>query len=98
MKNILLCSMHSPLEIFPKKCRFKLFESCLDQYMAKKNRSSNNVVLQSSTLLSFVKLHAKERNNSQHCLTNNVGSAVQTDATTANNVGTCSALWEGYNP
>ena len=27
-----------------------------------------------------------------------VGSGVQTDATTPNNVGTCSALWEGYNP
>ena len=87
MKNILLCSMHSPLEIFPKKCRFKLFESCFDHYMAKKNRNSNNVVLQSSTVLAFVKLHAKECNNSQHCLANNVGSA-----------GAFSALWEGYNP
>ena len=27
-----------------------------------------------------------------------VGSGVQTDATTPNNVGTYSALWEGYNP
>ena len=27
-----------------------------------------------------------------------VGSGVQTDATTPNNVGTCSASWEGYNP
>ena len=25
-----------------------------------------------------------------------VGSGVQTDATTPNNVGTCSVLWEGY--
>ena len=40
----------------------------------------------------------------QHCWANNVGSCrvgvdsgVQTDATTRNNVGTCSALWEGYN-
>ena len=38
-------------------------------------------------------------------LGNNVGSCcvrvcsgVQTDATTPNNVGTCSAWWEGYNP
>ena len=27
-----------------------------------------------------------------------VGSGVQTDATTSNNVGGCSASWEGYNP
>ena len=27
-----------------------------------------------------------------------VGSGVQTDATTPNNVGTYSASWEGYNP
>ena len=27
-----------------------------------------------------------------------VGSGVQTDATTPNKVGTCSASWEGYNP
>ena len=27
-----------------------------------------------------------------------IGSGVQTDATTPNNVGTCSASWEGYNP
>ena len=40
-----------------------------------------------------------------HCCANNVGSCcmrvgsgAQTDATTPNNVGTCSALWEGYNP
>ena len=26
-----------------------------------------------------------------------VGSDVQTDGTTLKNVGTCSALWEGYN-
>ena len=26
------------------------------------------------------------------------GSVVQTDETTPNNVGTCSASWEGYNP
>ena len=47
-----------------KKCRFKLFESCLGHYMAKKNQNSN-VVLQSSTVLAFVKLQANERNNSQ---------------------------------
>ena len=41
----------------------------------------------------------------KHCCANNVesccvrfGSGVQTDATTPNNVGTCSALWKGYNP
>ena len=27
-----------------------------------------------------------------------VGSGVHTDATTPNNVSTCSASWEGYNP
>ena len=27
-----------------------------------------------------------------------VGSGVQTDATTPDNIGTCSASWEGYNP
>ena len=27
-----------------------------------------------------------------------VGSGVPTDATTPNNVGTCDASWEGYNP
>ena len=27
-----------------------------------------------------------------------VGSGGQRDATTPNNVGTCSALWDGYNP
>ena len=44
-------------------------------------------------------------NNSQQCCANNVGnccvhvgSGVQTDATTPNNVGTCSASWERYNP
>ena len=52
-----------------------------------------------------VRLRANGRNNSQHCCANNVGSCrvrvgsgVQTDATTPNNVGTCSASWEGYNP
>ena len=44
-------------------------------------------------------------NNSQNCCASNVGSCcvrvgsgVQTDATTPNNVGTCSASWEEYNP
>ena len=48
---------------------------------------------------------ANGRNNSQHCCANNVescyvhvGSGVQTDATTPNNVGSCTASWEGYNP
>ena len=47
---------------------------------------------------------ANGRNNSQHCCANNVescyvhvGSSVQTDATTPNNVGSCIASWEGYN-
>ena len=42
-------------------------------------------------------------NNSQHCWANNVGrccvgvgSGVQTEATTPNNVKTCSVLWEEY--
>ena len=46
-----------------------------------------------------LKLHANGRNNSQHCCANNsvscyvrVGSSVQTDATTSNNVGTCSGI------
>ena len=48
---------------------------------------------------------ANGRNNSQRCCANNVGSCcvrvgsgVQADATTPNDVGTCSASWEGYNP
>ena len=52
-----------------------------------------------------LRLRANRRNNSQHCCANNVGSCcvrvgsgVQTDATTPNNVGTCSASWEEYNP
>ena len=56
-------------------------------------------------ICSRVRLRANERNNSQHCWRNNVGSCcvrvgsgVQTDATTPNNVGTCSTSWEGYNP
>ena len=46
-------------------------------------------------------MRANGRNNSQHCCANNVGSCcvrvgrgVQTDATTPNNVGTCSASWD----
>ena len=56
-------------------------------------------------LKSAVRLRANGRNNSQHCCTNSVesccvyvGSGVQTDVTTHNNVETCSASWEGYNP
>ena len=52
-----------------------------------------------------LKLRANGVNNSQQQLPNIVGSCcvrlgsgVQTDATTPNNVGTCSASWEGYNP
>ena len=58
-----------------------------------------------STLALVLRLRANGRNNSQHCCANNVGSycvhvgsGVQTDATTPNNVGTCSASWEAYNP
>ena len=46
-----------------------------------------------------------DQNNSQHCCANNVGSCcvgigsgVQTDLTTPNKLGTCSASWEQYNP
>ena len=52
-----------------------------------------------------VKLRANGRKKSQHCCANDVGSCcvrvgsgMQTYATTTNNVGTCSASWEGYNP
>jgi len=52
-----------------------------------------------------LRLRANGRNNSQHCCANNVGSCcvrtgsgVQTDATTPNKFGTCSASWEEYNP
>ena len=52
-----------------------------------------------------VRLRANGLNNSQHCWRSNdgsccvrVGSGVRTDATTRNNVGTCTASWEGYNP
>ena len=45
---------------------------------------------------------ANGRNNSQQCCANNDGSCcvrgVQTDATTPNKFGTCSASWEEYNP
>ena len=44
-----------------------------------------------------LRLPANGRNNSQHCCVR-VGSGLQTDTTTPNNVETCSALWEGYNP
>ena len=57
------------------------------------------------TRRSPLRLRANGRNNSQRCCASNVGSCcvlvgsgVQTDATTPNNVGTCSASWEGYNP
>ena len=53
----------------------------------------------------FLRLLANGRNNAQHCCAKNVwsccvgvGSGLQMDATTPNNVGTCSASWEGYNP
>ena len=51
-----------------------------------------------------IKLRANAQNNSQHCCANNIGSSwvhlgsgVEMDATTPNNVGTFSASWEGYN-
>ena len=54
--------------------------------------------------MKFLRLRANGCNKSQHCCANNagsccvrVGSGVQTDSTTPNNVGTCSASWEGYN-
>ena len=62
---------------------------------------------QKATKFSFslFRLRANGRNNSQHCCANNdgtccvrVGSGVQTDAATPNNVGTYSTPWEGYNP
>ena len=52
-----------------------------------------------------LKLRADGCNNSQHCWPSNVesccvrvGSGVQTDATSPDNIGTCSASFEGYNP
>ena len=57
------------------------------------------------SICSRVRLRANGRNNSQHCCANDVGSCcvrvgsgMQTYATTLNNVGTCSASREGYNP
>ena len=62
------------------------------------------LICRDATKFALLRLRANERNNSQHCCANNVGSCcvcvgsgVQTDATTPNNVGTCSASWEGYN-
>ena len=58
-----------------------------------------------SNLTLLVRLRANGRNNSQQSSANNVGnccvrvgSGLQTDATTPDKVGTCSASWEGYNP
>ena len=52
-----------------------------------------------ANILGFVRLRANGRNNANNvgscCV--RFGSAVQTDATTPNNVGTCSASSEGYN-
>ena len=52
-----------------------------------------------------IKLRANGCNNTQHCWLNSVGSCcvrvgscVQTDAPTPDNIRTCSASWEGYNP
>ena len=57
-----------------------------------------------SYCLFSLSLRENGRNNSQHCWANNVGSCcvrvgtgVQTDATTPNNVETCSATSEEYN-
>ena len=67
--------------------------------------TSENGVYQKKYATLILRLRANGRNNSQHCYANNVGScfvrvssAVQTDATTPTNVGTCSASWKGYNP
>ena len=56
------------------------------------------------TRRSPLRLRANGRNNSQRCCANNVGSCcvrvgsgMQTDATTPNKLGTCSASWEEYN-
>ena len=53
--------------------------------------------------LSYVQTDA--RKNFRHCAANSVGSCcvrvgsgLQTDATTSNNVGAFSASWGGYNP
>ena len=52
-----------------------------------------------------IKLRANGCNNTQHCWLNNVGSCcvrvgscVLRDAPTPDNIRTCSASWEGYNP
>ena len=73
--------------------------------MVGKQKSSTRALRIHNWLVLSVRLRANGRNNSQHCYANNVGSCcvrvgsgVQTDATTPNNVGTCSASWEGYNP
>ena len=54
------------------------------------------LICRDATKFALLRLRANGRNNSQHCCVC-VGSGVQTDATTPNNVGTCSASWEGYN-
>ena len=58
-----------------------------------------------SSIKRDIRLRANGRNNSQHYCAKNVGncsvrvgSGVQTDATTTNKFGTCSASWEEYNP
>ena len=73
--------------------------------MVGKQKSSTRALRIHNWLVLSVRLRANGRNNSQHCYANNVGmccvcvgSGVQTDATTPNNVGTCNASWEGYNP
>ena len=62
------------------------------------------LICRDATKFVLLRLPGNGRNNSQHCCTSNIGSCcvrvgngVQTDATTPNNVGTCSASWEGYN-
>ena len=73
--------------------------------MVCKQKSSTRALRIHNWQVLSVRLRANGRNNSQHCSANNVGSrcvcvgsSVQTDITTPINIGTCSALWEGYNP
>ena len=64
-----------------------------------------SIAFATRVLSCLLKLLENGCNNSQYCCANNVGSCcvrvgsgVQRDATTPQNVRTCSASWEGYNP
>ena len=56
-------------------------------------------ILNRQNLLSdcILRLGANGRNNVGSCCVH-VDNGVRTDSTTPNNVGTCRASWEGYNP